>query len=94
MQMNGRKKIGVVVECYDYDETHQVVVARSREVRIYYFFFLEKKPQVGFGDILIMNFVDEKYYVRRGDSKPIFKLTSLDFPGSLLWESIMDRMED
>ena len=92
MKTDDKNQIGVIVECYDYDATHRVLVARSQEVKNYHFFYIPKSPQVDFGDTIQMNFVEEKFHIRRGNSKLTYKITPLVFPASLLWELITERM--
>ena len=85
-------QIGIVVECFDPNASHRVLIARSRETKSYTYFYIPRIPVVDFGDTIQMNIAENKYYIRRGNSKLIFKITPLDFPGTLLMELISERL--
>lgn len=91
MKTADKNEIGVVVECYDHDAMHRVLIVRSQDVANSHFFYTTKIPQVDFRDRIQMNFAEGKLYVRRGNSKLIFKVIPLEFPGTLLWELIAER---
>lgn len=86
------KHIGIVVECYNPDPSHQVIVVRSQKAKNHFFFYAHRTPAVGFGDKIQMNFQEDKFYVRRGNSKLTYKITPLTFPGTLLLELLSERL--
>lgn len=93
MVIYGHKaQIGIVIECYDHDISHRIVVVRSVDKKVYYFFYIPITPQVAFGDKFLMNFTKDQYYVSRGNSRLTYKITPLVFPGTLLLELITERM--
>lgn len=93
MKTDDKNEIGMVVECYDHDASHRILIVQVDDSpEMYQFFYTSKTPEIDFGDIIQMNFVEEKFYVRRGNSKLIFKITPLVFPGTLLMELIIERM--
>jgi len=85
-------RIGIVVECYDHDESHQILVVRDRKKADRHFFYTLKNPRVDFGDIIQMNFVEDKFYVYRGNSRLSYRIIPSPFPGSLLWELIIEHL--
>lgn len=92
MITDDKVQIGIVIECYNHDSSHRILVVRSKDVPNYHFFYLAMSPIIDFGDEIQMNPAEDKYSVRRGNSKLTFKLTPLVFPGSLLMELITERM--
>lgn len=93
MKTDDNNQIGFVVEAYDHDDQHRVLVVQSNDLpTVYHFFFISKYPTIDFGDEVQMNIAEDKYSVRRGNSKLTFKITPLVFPGSLLMELIVERM--
>lgn len=93
METDEKNEIGVVVECYNHDSIHCVLTVRSQDEKMFHFFYIPAIPQIDFGDIIQMNFSDDKWSVRRGNSKLTFKINPLVFPKSLLWELITERMD-
>lgn len=86
-------EIYIVVECYDHDATHRVVVAHASTVhKVYLFFYVGLHPEISFGDTLLVNLSDEEFYVCRGNGKLTFKITPLIFPGTLLFELLSERL--
>lgn len=93
MKTDDKNLMGVVVEVYDHDASHRILVVQSNDSpNVYQFFYISKTPEVNFGDIIQMNFADDKFHVCRGNSKLSYKITPLVFPGSLLMELITERM--
>jgi len=90
MIIGNKEQTGVVVEAYDHDTRHRVLVVRSRESREHHFFYISRVTPVDFGDILKMNFQKNEFHIRRGNSKLTYKINPLVFPGHLLWELISD----
>jgi hypothetical protein len=93
--LNSENKKGIVIECYDHDESHRVLVIQSSDepwAKEYHFFYIPKTPEVNFGDIVQMNFANSKFYVYRGSSRLSYKITPSPFPGSLLWELISEKL--
>lgn len=87
------KQLGIVVEAYDYDYLRRVLVVRSQEVaKNHTFFFIPRLPAVDFGDIIQMNFADDAFYIRRGNSRLTYRIRPLVFPGTLLLELITERL--
>lgn len=86
------KNQGIVVECYNHDASHRVLEVYSQETRSYFFFYVSMFPQIDFGDIILMNPAEDKFYVLRGNSKLTYKITPLAFPDTLLMELISERM--
>jgi hypothetical protein len=85
--------IGIVVESYVHNE-NQVVVARSSDLETHHFFFLPKHPDVNFGDVLLMNFKTDRYWVHHGNPYLSYRIFPREFPGTLLWELIQAQMEN
>lgn len=93
MKTDDKNQIGIVVECYDHDAQHRILVVQSNDSpKLYQFFYISQSPQVDFGDTIQMNFEREKFHLRRGNSKLTYSITPLIFPGSLLMELITERM--
>lgn len=92
MEIDDKNQLGIVVEVYDHDALHRILVVRSQELPNYHFFYILKYPPVDFGDTIQMNFPDSKFHVRRGNSRLIYKITPLAFPSTLLWELITERI--
>lgn len=88
---------GFVIECYDLDTSHRVMVVQSSDepmAKEYHFFYIPKTPQVDFGDIIQMNFAKNKFYLYRGNSRLSYRIIPSPFPGSLLWELISERLNN
>ena len=84
---------GIVIESYAHGE-NQVVVARESELKMHHFLFLPKRPVVDFGDTLLMDFYAEKYWVHHGNPRLTYRIFPLEFPGTLLWELLFDKMNN
>lgn len=85
-------QIGIVVECFNPDPQHRVVVVQLCESKSYFFFYVSEHPAVEFGDTLLMNFYSEKYKICRGNGRLTYSIHPLTFPGDLLLELISERM--
>ena len=83
---------GIVVEIYNHNTSHCVLIVRSQDIKNYYYFYIPTIPQVDFGDIIEMNFLKEKFYIFRGNPRLTFKIIPSVFPGTLLWELISERI--
>jgi len=92
MKSKGKTETRIVVECYNHDESHCVVVVRSRYIPSFSFFYIPTIPSIDFGDTIEMNFKKEEFYVHRGNSRLTFKITPQEFPKTLLWELITGHM--
>lgn len=86
-------QIGIVIESYLHGE-NQVVIAQDSELQMQHFFFLPKHPDVNFGDTILMNFYIEKYWVHHGNPRLTYRVFPLEFPGTLLWELLFDKMNN
>jgi len=85
--------IGHVIECYDHDETHRVLeVIINDSPKTYNFFYVPKFPDINFGDIVQMNFETQQFHVFRGNSRLSYSIIPQVFPGTLLWELILGRI--
>lgn len=83
---------GIVVEAFDLDKTHRVLVVRNWDKKNYIFFYIGRVPEVDMGDLIIINFSTEKYYVQHGNARLAYKVTPLEFPDDLLCELLIQRM--
>ena len=92
MEPENVNQIGIVVESYNPDPQHRVVVVQLRESKSYFFFYVPEHPAIEFGDILLMNFYAEKYKICRGNDRLAYSIHPLVFPGNLLLELISERM--
>ena len=92
MKTDGKDQIGIAVEIYNHDASHRILVVRSQDAPMYHFFYLGMSPIIDFGDEMLMNPAEDKYAVRRGNSKLTFRIIPLVFPGRLLMELIAERM--
>lgn len=93
MKSEGTQQKGIVVESYNHDPLHRVVtVCLQDNIKSYFFFFVPEVPAVELGDIFLMNFYADKYYIRRGNDRLTFKITPTIFPGDLLLELISERL--
>ena len=92
MNPDDKQQVGIVVESYNHDPLHRVIVAQLREAKSYFFFYVPESPSVEFGDILLMNFYHDRYILRRGNDRLTYTIHSLVFPGDLLLELISERM--
>jgi len=92
MNPNNVNQIGIVVESYNPDAQHRVVVVQLCEGKNYFFFYVPEHPAVEFGDIFLMNFYAEKYKLCRGNDRLTYSIHPLTFPGNLLLELISERM--
>lgn len=92
MKTDDKNQTGIVVEAYDHDSRHRILVVRSRETKTHHFFYISKITPVDFGDTIQMNFPENKFHIHRGNSKLTYSIFPLTFPGSLLWELITERM--
>jgi len=87
------EKRGIVVEIYDHNTAHRVLVVQLDDSpNAHYFSYIPKVPDVNFGDILGMNFIKNRFYVYRGSPRLKYKITPVAFPGTLLMELITERM--
>ena len=95
MKSDDKNLTGIVINCYDHDAEHRILTVLSNDLPlIRHFFFIPTTPQVDFGDIVQMNFAEEKYYVYRGNSRLSYKIIPLTFPGSLLIELINEHLNE
>lgn len=85
--------IGIVVESYTHGE-NQVVVARCPDIKMHHFFFLPKHPDINLGDVLLMNFDTDKFWVSYGNPHLTYRIFPCIFPGTLLLELIVERMNN
>lgn len=93
MKPNDKTGKGIVIECYDHDANHRVLVIQSSDdpdAKAYHFLYIPIHPDVSFGDRILMDISKSKFYVDRGNPKLPFKLTTLTFPGDLLMELISE----
>lgn len=82
--------IGIVIESYTHGE-NQVVVVHCPDAKIHRFFYLPKHPDINFGDFLLMNFHTDRFRVSYGSPHLTYRIFPLVFPGTLLWELILER---
>jgi len=94
MKTDDKNQIGIVVECYDHNASHRILVVRSRENKDHHFFYIPTTHQVDFGDTIQMNFTENKFYVYRGNSRLSYRIIPHPFPGSLLWELILEHLNN
>ncbi len=88
-----KEQLGIVIESYNHNDIHRVVVVKlPGEDKNYFFFYVSEHPRVEFGDTIEMNFYSDEYYICRGNDRLTFKLTPLVFPDTLLYELITERM--
>ena len=93
MITDDKVQIGIVINCYDHDGLHRILeVLTNDSPEVYIFFFISTTPHVDFGDKIQMNFAKDKYFVCRGNSRLTYRITPLEFPGTLLFELISERM--
>ena len=92
MNPDNTNQIGIVIESYNHDALHRVVIVQLCEGKNYFFFYVPEHPTIEFGDILLMNFYTEKHKLRRGNDRLTYSIHPLVFPGTLLLELISERM--
>lgn len=95
MITDDKNQVGFVIECYDHDALHRVLVVQSNDepgAKEFQFFYIPKSPQVDFGDTIQMNFAEENFFVSRGNSKLTYRIHPCVFPNTLLLELIAERM--
>jgi len=88
---------GIVIESYDRGE-NQMVITDSPDPGIgkhhFFFFFLPQHPVINFGDTILMNIQADKYWIHHGNSHLTYRIFPLVFPGTLLLELILDRIDN
>lgn len=87
-----RTEKAIVVESYNYDPLHQVVTARCQKGKCRHFFFLPQIPNINYGDIILMDFGQEEFHVHHGNPNLIYRIFPAVFPGSLLYELLLDNL--
>lgn len=93
MKTNDKNEIGVVIEVYDHNASHRVLVVQLDDSpNAHYFSYIPKVPDVNFGDFIEMNFTENRFYVYHGSPRLKYKITPAAFPGTLLMELITERM--
>ena len=92
IELENKNQIGIVVESYNPDPQHRVVVVQLCGAKSYFFFYVPEHPAVEFGDVLLMNFYSEKYKICRGNDRLTYSIHPLTFPGDLLLELISERL--
>lgn len=92
MKPDDKEQVGTVIEVYNHDSLHRIVIVRLQEGKNYFFFYVPEHPAIEFGDTFLMNFCTEKYRLRRGNDRLTYSIKPLEFPGDLLLELISERM--
>lgn len=87
-------QMGIVVEVYTHGENQVVTVCSPDDIKVHYFFFLPEHPVVNFGDTLLMIFNADRFYLSRGNPHLTYRLFPHTFPGTLLWELILERVNN
>ena len=80
----------VVIESCSCGE-NQVVTACG-PAGSFHFLYLPARPDVSFGDTLLMNFNPQKFFIHHGNPNLTYKITPPVFPDTLLYELIMERV--
>ena len=80
----------VVIESRSSGE-NQVVTACG-PVGSFHFFYLPARPDVSFGDTILMNFNPQRILIHHGNPLLTYKITPIVFPETLLWELIIERI--
>ena len=80
----------VVIESRSRGE-NQVVTACG-PAGSFHFFYLPPRPDVSFGDTILMNSNPQRIFIHHGNPHLTYKTTPIVFPETLLWELIMERI--
>ena len=80
----------VVIESRSHGE-NQVVTACG-PAGAFHFFYLPPSPDVSLGDIILMNFNPQAFFIHHGNPHLTYKITPLVFPDTLLYELISERI--
>jgi len=93
VKTDDKNQVGIVVECYNHDKTHQVLVVRLKgDTRNHHFLFIPDTPAIDFGDTIHLNPAEGNYSVCRGNSKLTYKIIPQVFPGTLLMEVVQEYL--
>lgn len=90
-----KSSTGVVVEAYNHDKDHLIIVARAHNAKSHFFFYIKSTPAVETADILLLKYPEDKVFIiRRISTQPFkrFEINLLTWPGTLLAEVMSERI--
>ena len=93
MENNNKNQPGIVIESYNDTPDHRIIIVQTPDdFKSVYFFYIQEYPKVDFGDVLLMNFADDAFFIYHGNPRLRYKIIPLPFPGSLLLELIAEQL--
>jgi len=90
-----KSTIGIVVEVFNHDKAHLIIVVRAYNAKSHCFFYIKNNPEVELGDVIQIKLSGDKIFViRRISDRPFkrFELKLLTWPGTLLMETMSERL--